>query len=66
MHLLALKFRFLELRLLLSRVVPYLQFVTTNCWTTNRMDKQVSTEKESTNWRWENLQKLGEPVESCK
>jgi len=27
------KFRFLEFRLLLSRVAPYLQFITTNCLT---------------------------------
>ena len=31
MYILASKFRFLEFRLLLSRVAPYLQFVTTNC-----------------------------------
>ena len=31
MYLLVSKFRFLEFRLLLSRVAPYLQFVTTNC-----------------------------------
>ena len=31
MYLLVSKFHFLEFRLLLSRVAPYLQFVTTNC-----------------------------------
>ena len=31
MNLLVSKFRFLEFRLLLSRVTTYLQFVTTNC-----------------------------------
>ena len=31
MNLLVSKFRLLEFRLLLSRVVPYIQFFTTNC-----------------------------------
>jgi hypothetical protein len=31
MYLLVSKFRFLKFRLLLSRVAPHLQFITTNC-----------------------------------
>ena len=42
MYLLVSKFDFLEFQLLLSRVAPYLQFVTTNCLITFPQDNVIA------------------------
>ena len=42
MYLLLSKFRFLEFRLLLSRVSPYLQFFSTNCLIQDKHIKVIS------------------------
>ena len=40
------KFRFLEFRLLLSRVAPYLQFVTTNYLISLKNSKDIHLKKD--------------------